>query len=614
MAIDLKPIFKNWRVIILLAFLILAILAIHPRPFVEGVSVRSIIKNSSAELSGLQNPDSNSGIASRELLLSINNFPVKSLADYQKVISTINPNSTAIIKTDRSTYTLFTKYKTRIIQTNETETVVIEKNVSSIITSSANSTSTNSTSSTTNLNNGINATSNNSNRTVFSMQNVTVTRPKIIVSEKGLEDLGIRISVAEKTNLNKGLDLQGGMRIVLSPEKELSTVDLDSVVENMKQRLNVYGLSDITVRSAVDIPPSLGGTGKQFIIVEIAGASEEEVKSLVARQGKFEAKIGNSTVFQGGKGDIPFVCRSAECSGLDPQSPCGLISNGQYACGFRFSISLSPYAAQRQADVTKTLSVVPSDNRRQSYLSQKIDLFLDDQLVDSLSIGADLKGRPVTDIQISGSGTGASLIDAQKNSLNDLKRLQTILITGSLPVKLEVVKLDTISPTLGEEFLSNALFTGLIAILAVGAVIYARYRRLTVTIPMLLLVASEITLILGFASLLKWNLDLSAIAGIVISIGTGVDHLIIITDESLAKHKELILSLKEKFKRAFSVIFVSYLTTGSAMIPLIFAGAGLVKGFAITTLAGLTIGVFITRPAFGVVIQQLLKEEEEGNV
>jgi preprotein translocase subunit SecD len=47
---------------------------------------------------------------------------------------------------------------------------------------------------------------------------------------------------------------------------------------------------------------------------------------------------------------------------------------------------------------------------------------------------------------------------------------------------------------------------------------------------------------------------------------------------------------------------------GVAMIPLMSAGAGLLKGFAITTLIGITIGVFITRPAYANVIEILLKE------
>ena len=52
----------------------------------------------------------------------------------------------------------------------------------------------------------------------------------------------------------------------------------------------------------------------------------------------------------------------------------------------------------------------------------------------------------------------------------------------------------------------------------------------------------------------------------------------------------------------------AYLTTTFAMIPLIFAGAGLLKGFAIMTIIGVSIGVFIARPAYANVIEILLKE------
>ncbi len=46
-----------------------------------------------------------------------------------------------------------------------------------------------------------------------------------------------------------------------------------------------------------------------------------------------------------------------------------------------------------------------------------------------------------------------------------------------------------------------------------------------------------------------------------------------------------------------------------AMAPLLFAGAGLVKGFALTTMLGVTVGVLVTRPAFAVIIEVLVKDE-----
>ena len=411
-------------------------------------------------------------------------------------------------------------------------------------------------------------------------------------------DLGLRVYDAPKTNIKKGLDLQGGTRVLLQPAEEVSKDYVSDLILNMEERLNVYGLSDVVLKEVSDL------SGNQYILVEIAGTNEEEVKELLAKQGKFEAKIGNKTVFKGGE-DITYVCKSADCSGIDPMQGCGRVDGG-YACRFRFSISLNPKAAQKQANATKDLEVITEG--KQQYLEKKLTLYLDDKEVDELNIGADLKGRAVTDIEISGSGFAATEQEAMFNSLKNMKRLQTILITGSLPIKLDIVKTDSISPLLGEEFIKNALFIGLLAIIAVSVVIFIRYRKLGVSVPLLFTLMSEVILILGVASLIGWNLDLAAIAGIIIAVGTGVDHQIIITDETLKGEISRIFDWKRRIKNAFFIIMGAYFTTVVAMIPLLSAGAGLIKGFAITTTLGVSIGVFITRPAYAAVIEILLKD------
>ena len=250
------------------------------------------------------------------------------------------------------------------------------------------------------------------------------------------------------------------------------------------------------------------------------------------------------------------------------------------------------------------MTVVAEDGG--NYLSKDLLLYLDDKEVDSLRIGAELKGRATTNIQISGSGTGSTQQEGITNTLQNMKRLQTIIITGSLPVKLEVAKMDTISPTLGQEFLDNILLVGGLAILAVIVVVLLRYRRIKIIIPMVATLFSELVLILGFASLVGWNLDLAAIAGIIIVIGTGVDHLIVITDETLGR--EVVYDWKKRIKNAMFIVMGAYLTTMAGMLPLLWAGAGLLKGFALTTIAGISFGVLVARPAYAAVVEILLRD------
>ncbi len=416
-------------------------------------------------------------------------------------------------------------------------------------------------------------------------------------SENETIDLGIKVSAAPTSNLRKGLDLEGGTRVLLKPADPTSAEDLELTLASLKERLNVYGLSDVVVRSASDL------AGQDFIVIEIAGVTEQEVKELLAKQGKFEAKIGNDTVFYGGKKDITYVCRSAECSGIDPRQGCAAFEGG-YACGFFFSISLSPEAAERQAQLTTNLATIPQEST--CYLDKELVLLLDDREVDSLKIGCELKGRATTEIQISGSGVGVTETEAVTTSLQNMKKLQTVLITGSLPVKLEIVKLDTISPSFGEEFLKNLILIGFLALLGVIAVILFRYKRAKIVIPMALTLISEVVLLLGFAALVGWNLDLAAIAGIILTIGTGVNHLVVITDETLAGG--VTSDWERGIKNAMFIIMGAYLVDFAGMIPLWFAGAGLLKGFAFTTIMGVSFGVLIARPAYAVVIEKLVKE------
>lgn len=418
----------------------------------------------------------------------------------------------------------------------------------------------------------------------------------------GVEDIGLKVYEKPSNNIKKGLDLEGGTRVLLEPEEEISPEDLDLVLANINQRLNVFGLSDITVRTANDF------FGNTFISVEIAGVNEEEVKNLLTQQGKFEAKIGNETVFRGGNNDVIFVCRTADCAFVD-DAGCGNLGN-EWSCNFRFSITLSQKAADKQAEVTRNVPVEALGLGGQTYLTENLTLMLDDAVVNELRISSGLKGNPVTDIQISGSGQGSTKKEAREAALTDMKQLQTVLITGSLPVKLRIEKTDTISPLLGDGFLKNAVFAGLLSILAVAIVLVIRYREIKIAIPIVITMLSEVIIILGFAALAGWQLEMAAIAAILIAVGSGVDDQIVITDETLGRRKkgrsEETINWKDRLKKAFFIIMASYFTLVVAMLPLLWAGAGLLQGFALTTIVGVTVGVLITRPAFAVILESLI--------
>jgi preprotein translocase subunit SecD len=407
-------------------------------------------------------------------------------------------------------------------------------------------------------------------------------------------DPQITVSNLPKTNLKLGLDLSGGARaLVQAKDHKLTSSEVNDLVSIVSNRLNVYGISDVTVVPVSDL------SGNKFILIENAGVTPSDLENLISQQGKFEAKIGNDTVFVGGEKDITSVSRSGQDSGI---TGCNPISSG-YVCQFRFTVYLSQAAAERQAAAISNLSVNSTSGG--DYLSKTLDFYIDGILQEDnrLQISADLKGQVTTQVSIEGSGTGATQDDAIKAAQDNMNKLQTILITGSLPFQLEIVSLSTISPTLGTGFTKYILYAGLAAILLVSLIIIIRYRGLKSSFLPIMVCISEIIILLGVAAVIQWNLDLPSIAGILAAIGTGVDDQIIILDE--AKHKEESLNIRQKIKRAFTIVLGAYFVSVVSLLPLWWAGAGLLKGFVFTTIIGVTIGVLITRRAFADMVKMI---------
>jgi len=430
-------------------------------------------------------------------------------------------------------------------------------------------------------------TPNESTKIIINIKNEEI----ILFSDKAPE---ITVSEIPKTNIKTGLDLSGGARaLIQAKDKKLTSQEIGDLVEITSNRVNVYGISDVKVAPISDL------AGNNFMLIEVAGATPKALEELIEKQGKFEAKIGDEIVFIGGERDISSVCRNdATCAFIET---CQDSETGAF-CNFQFSIYLSEEAANRHGEITGELEVNITNQGR--YLDKKLDLYLDDTLVDSLLISEGLKGRVTTQISISGSGTGQTQEEAYFVAEEEMHKLQTVLITGSLPYKLEIVKLDTISPVLGSEFVKSILIAAIASLLAVSLIVLVRYRKIKSSLALLITSISEIIIILGIASMIDWNLDLPSIAGILATMGTGIDQQIIIMDEA---RQSTFLSIKQRLKRAFSIILGAYFTALVALLPLLWAGAGLLKGFAVTTIIGITAGVLITRPAFTDMIKRIEK-------
>ncbi len=470
---------------------------------------------------------------------------------------------------------------------------------------------------------------------------LSTSKGDMVVKKDPGETIELTLTEPGSSNIQFGLDLEGGVRVIVKPEDNASSEVLNQIKTTLETRINVYGLKEAL------ITPLYGEGG--FVQIEMAGGTEAELMELLEKQGKFEAKIPMTVEFSEGNGelmlgeghtveystsgngsvvlkgqeyvkgdhlsieDIDFevwnvseeraVMSATVFTGkdiirvhFDPKN--SYLRRLEKGYEFGFGVVLSSEGAERFATVTKEIPL-SIDSSGKEILESKVYFYMDDNLMDALQVSGTLKGKPYTTPMITGGG------ETKEEALQSKRELQSILRSGSLPTEIEIVKSEKVSPKLGSDFLSNAMFAGLLAIIAVSVIVFVRYRKLKFVLPMSIVSASEVVIIMGAASLINWTIDLAAIAGIIAAVGTSLDSQIIIIDETL-KEESVEVSLKAKMKRAFFTIFGAAGTTIGAMLPLMVLGFGMLRGFAITTSIGVLAGIFITRPAFGKIVERVV--------
>jgi len=410
--------------------------------------------------------------------------------------------------------------------------------------------------------------------------------------------LGISVRDAPSSNIKLGIELEGGSRLILKPTDSISSEQFDMLINSLQNRLDIYGASGTKVNKLED-----SYTGEKFIIVESTSSNKNDIFDLIKRQGEFEAKVGNVTVFTGG--NVAQVFTDPQRAGLEQCSP---VEGTKVQCSFRFQIGIDEAGTDSFFDATSKLAV------RAGSLSEKVYFYLDGREITSLSIAKDFKYKKISTPTITVSSEPMmTQKDAIEGGQKEMKLLQTILSTDSLPSELEVVQSYSISSSLGETLLSNAVLVGLFAVLVVAGIVALRYRHFGIFIGIMIALLGEVTIVFGIAAFMKLTIDLSAIGGLIAAIGTGVDDQVIITDEYFRKDtkKRKELRSRQKIKNAFYVIMIAYFTTLAAMIPLMFAGLKMLQGFSFMILIGVTVGVLITRPAYAAILRVLMTTHEE---
>ncbi len=229
-------------------------------------------------------------------------------------------------------------------------------------------------------------------------------------------------------------------------------------------------------------------------------------------------------------------------------------------------------------------------------------MYLDDNLVYSAPLSSDLASSIAKDpVNSLYAGTGSGDEGKEQD-----QELEIHLRAGALPVQVEIAGSGSTSAVLGDYFKVICLIAAIAALAAVALMVYLRYRTPAIVLPMIATNVSEIIILLGIAVFIQ-QLDIAAIAALIAVLGTGIDQLIIITDEVM--HEDRIPSQAlylKRLNRALVIIMTSAATVIIAMFPLIIMDLSTLKGFAIISILCVLIGVLLTRPAYGKVVMEIM--------
>lgn len=372
--------------------------------------------------------------------------------------------------------------------------------------------------------------------------------------------------VTDEDGITQGLDLKGGSVIVYKAQTENPTDDeMETVVSIIRRRLDLQNYTEATItRQGVD-----------KIRVELPDV--QDTQKAVETLGSTAQLVFAESVIQ------------------DPADPTKVIVEKEVMQGTEVKNAYAEYG-QTEDSMSK--------------MAYHITLELSDEGRDKFSDATGrLVGSPiyiVMDNTILSAPTVNQRIDSNTCVITgdfeaeEAKSLAANIKSGSLPFSLEQVEVRTVSATLGDEALSNALFAGIIGLILVMLFMILIYRLMGFISSIALVAYLGVVLIV--ISNFHINLTLPGIAGIILSIGMAVDANVVIFErikEELRLGKTVRSAVDAGFNRALSAVIDSNITTIISAVILWFLGTGTIKGFGITLFIGIVLSmlsaIFITK-------------------
>jgi preprotein translocase subunit SecD len=409
-------------------------------------------------------------------------------------------------------------------------------------------------------------------------------------------------------DLNGGSD--GSFTLTMKPQivQSLQAKTVQQAIDTIRERVDSLGVSEPLIQEY--------NLGANQILVELPGISElDRVKNVIQSTARLEihAVDGDGSGYPDEQsavtamgGAIPpedMLAHGASTTGSTADRVFVLQRVSAVAgSDFRSADpSTNPNTGQRTVNFTLTNE---AGNRFWDYTSANVGKYMAVLMGGRVREVAVIKSAIRDQGEIEGTFTQDEVMDLSK-----------LLRTGALPASLVYLEQRTIGASLGADSIHEGITAAVVGVLLVMAFMLIYYRGSGVNADLALFL--NLVILLGFMGFSGATLTLPGIAGVILTIGMGVDSNVLIFErirEEIRAGKAASAAVEQGFAHAWVTIVDTHVTTIVSAAILFLFGTGPVKGFAVTLTFGLAANLFTAVYVSRVIFEAHLNKLKAGEM
>lgn len=379
----------------------------------------------------------------------------------------------------------------------------------------------------------------------------------------------------------------------LSPQEvqRIKSSAVDQNITTLRNRVNELGVAEPVVQQQ----------GANSIVVELPGIQDTtRAKNILGGTATLEFRLvdPNANAFEAQQsGHVPLDDQLFK----DKQGNPVLLKRDVIASGAQLVDAVSGYDQESGTpDVNVTLDSAAAakmgettrENLKKPMAVLYIETKTEDTQVNGKTVPVHKKVYTVINVATI-QGIFSKRFQITGLQQEEAKNLALLLRAGSLAAPMDFVEERTVGPSLGAENIRQGFYAALLGFILVVAFIAIYYKVFGVIAD--LAVFMNLVLTVALLSMIQATLTLPGIAGIVLTLGMGVDANVLINEhvrEEVRNGNTPQAAIHAGYERAFATIVDAHVTTLTAAVMLFLFGAGPVKGFAVTLSLGILTSLF----------------------